>query len=430
MCYAIPGKIVSLDGNIATIDYFGEYRKAQIIGNQNLGLKPGDYIYAQGGVIVGKVNKKQALETLEIWKKQFFELKKIDEKLSEPAHMEKTDIVPILKKAEQNYILTFTEIKKIIENTEKDSLQSIYQTANSIRKNKIDNACCVHGIIEFSNYCESNCFYCGLRCANKKIKRYRMNENEILDAVDYAVNELGFKALVLQSGEDSHYTDKMLVELVKKIREKHGILIFISIGERSIECYKQLYQAGAYGALLRFETSNKHIYSQIRPGKKLENRLALIKELKKIGFVLATGFLIGLPGETTQDKINNILLTKNINPDMYSFGPLIPHSETPLSHSKKPSISEVLKIIAVSRFVDNQSKILVTTALETLDNNARKLGLLSGANSLMIDITPEKYMQLYDIYPGKTKSSKLKEEIKNTIELLHSLGRAPTDLGV
>ncbi|EKE01447.1 MAG: hypothetical protein ACD_21C00131G0001 [uncultured bacterium] len=182
---------------------------------------------------------------------------------------------------------------------------------------------------------------------------------------------------------------------------------------------------------MRFETSNKDIFAKLRPGTDLDERIDLIKYLKEIGYVLATGFMIGLPGETNEDIANNILLTKYLAPDMYSFGPLMPASDTPLKNEPKVTKDLVLKTIAISRFVDSNSNILVTTALETLDKNAKKEALLAGANSLMINITPIKYRQLYTIYDNKADSEKeVAQSIKETVELLYELGRAPTDIGV
>ena len=150
-----------------------------------------------------------------------------------------------------------------------------------------------------------------------------------------------------------------------------------------------------------------------------------------MGYVLATGFLVGLPGETEEDIIKNILLTKSLSPDMYSFGPFIPAKEIPLEHQSVIDRDTLLKTIAITRLVDNNAKILVTTALETLDKEAKKQGLLAGANSLMINLTPEKYRDLYTLYPNKAGNNKeIKENIKEVLDLLYQLGRAPTDLGV
>lgn len=423
MCYAIPGKVISVQGNTVTLDYFGESRKAHTVDDS---VQPGEYVYAQGGIVVGKVPEKDALPILKTWRKKFFELKKVDERLSS-ASASQGSLSSIITKAERGETLGDDEMLSVL--AAEDGLEHLYNAANRIRKNKLDNACCVHGILEFSNHCTSNCLYCGIR-RYSNLERYRMTEEQILDAVGHAVKDLGFKALVLQSGEDFHYTDDMLVSIVKKIRERHGILLFMSIGERSRECYQRLYDAGAYGALLRFETSNPGIYKRMRPGRNQGERIKLIRELKRMGFVLATGFLIGLPGQTRHDVVNDIMLTKSLGPDMYSFGPLIPHPATPIAASEKPGLDDILKAIALCRFVDHEAKILVTTALETLGPDAGKAGLLAGGNSLMINTTPSEFRKSYDLYPGKAKDETVEETIKRTVDLLQSLGRAPTDLGV
>jgi biotin synthase len=388
-------------------------------------LSEGDYVYAQGGVVVGKVPEDEALPILESWKEHFFELKQVDAGLSLGSGHAGA-LSPIISKAERTGTLSLNEMVAVLESPEPAAL---YSEANRIRKEKLDNACCVHGIIEFSNHCVNDCMYCGIRCGNKGVKRYRMSKEQILSAVDEAVEKHGFKALVLQSGEDTHYTDDMLVNIVKRIREKHGILLFMSIGERGKECYQRLYDAGAYGALLRFETSSKEIYSSMRPGRELEDRLALIDSLKGMGYVLATGFLIGLPGQTKKDIAKDILLTRSLKPDMYSFGPLVPHPRTPLASVRKPSLDEALKAISLTRLVDHEAKILITSALETLAPDAARRGLLAGGNSLMIDTTPPSLGKSYDLYPGKAKDEPVEQTIKKTVELLKSLGRAPTDLG-
>lgn len=417
MCYAIPGKIISIENNIATINYFGEHRKARVMPLRNVELKPGVYVFAQGGIIVGTTSEKEALETLKLWKDKFMELKHTDE--------QQANIL-----ADETKILTYTHMQNILQETDKEKLNNLHKKANSLRAKHIQNACCVHGIIEFSNYCQNDCNYCGINKNNKNIKRYRMSPEEIIQTAEHAVNELGFKALVLQSGEDQDYTDEILISIIKQIHERCGVLLFLSIGERPFESYKKFYEAGAYGALLRFETSNATTYKLLHSNRELAPRLKLIKQLKQHGFILATGFIVGLPGETEQDLINNILLTKAINPDMFSFGPLIPHICTPLAKQNTVSMDHMLKTITITRLVAPDSHILVTTALETLHSDAKRQGLLSGANSLMINLTPEKYRENYDIYPNKVSNKNIKQLISETIELLYSLGRAPTDLGV
>ncbi|MBM3254278.1 MAG: [FeFe] hydrogenase H-cluster radical SAM maturase HydE, partial [Candidatus Omnitrophica bacterium] len=338
MCYAIPGKVIDIDRDIVTIEYFGEKRKAK---NEFFKLTDGDYVYAQGGFVVQKIPTKEALPILEAWRELFFKLKEIDQKLTQ-------------------------------------NPKNLYEKANNLRQKYHGNSCCIHGIMEFSNYCCNDCLYCGLRHSNAQLKRYRMDTEEIVKACEYAIKELNFKALVLQSGEDYRYDEKRLVDVVRRIMESFPVLLILSIGERDIEIYKKLYKAGARGILIRFETSNQRLYEEYRRGKKLLNRINLIKELRKIGYLVFTGFLIGLPQQTEEDILKDIELAYSLEPEMFSFGPFIPHPNTPLKDAPVPSVDLVLTTIAKTRLMYPESRILVTTALETLDKeNGARLGLLS-----------------------------------------------------
>lgn len=394
MCYAIPGKVIEINDNIVTVDYFGETRRAR---NEFYELTSGDYIYAQGGFVIQKISQDEAIGILKDWQEFFFELKAIDLRLAKES-----------------------------------KLKNLYQIANSIRQKHLGNSCCIHGIIEFSNYCSNNCFYCGIRNSNTGISRYRMEIDEIVKICEYAVKEFNFKALVLQSGEDPWYTQDKLISIVEKILRNNPILLILSIGERDIETYKRLYSLGSRGALLRFETSNNFLYEKYRPAHKLQERIELIKELKALGYFIFTGFLIGLPGQNQEDILNDIKLAGVLEPDMFSFGPFIPHPNTPLGDVKQPSLDSILTAISRTRIMYPKSRILVTSALETLDRqNGLRLGLLCGANSLMINVTPEKYQKLYEIYPHRIRTdTKITERINSVLELLHSIGRAPTDLGL
>lgn len=392
MCYAIPGKVVEINDGTVVVEYFGERKKAR---NEFHQLCPGDYIYAQGGFVVQKIPEREALASLETWQELFFKLKEIDLRLArEP--------------------------------------KDLYQIANATRQRHLGNSCCVHGIIEFSNYCRNDCLYCGIRRSNSKLVRYRMDIDEILKSCDYAVNELGFKALVLQSGEDPWYDEEKLLEILRRIKERCAALLVLSIGERPKDTYRKLYDAGARGVLLRFETSNPGLYRKIKPGHELQSRIDLIKELRGIGYLIFSGFLIGLPEQTQEEILNDIELTNSLGSEMFSFGPFIPHPQTPLSDVPRPSLDLVLNTIARARILHPDAKILVTTALETLDKeNGAKFGLLSGANSLMINVTPKNYRRLYDIYPDRAgMDTEVIEKIDSVLKLLHSIGRAPTDLGI
>ncbi|TAN58937.1 HypC/HybG/HupF family hydrogenase formation chaperone, partial [bacterium] len=286
MCYAIPAKVVQRDGPTATIDYFGERRRVRNDFYQDLAV--GEYVLAQGGLIIRKVAPEEARASLKGWRELFLKLKKKDLTLSRKS-------------------------------------KNLYQTANAVRQKYLGNSCCVHGIIEFSNYCRNDCLYCGIRKSNGSAPRYRMSVDEIVNACLYSARELKFKALVLQSGEDLWYTEERLLEVVRRVMALEPMLLILSIGERQAGLYKRLYEAGARGALLRFETSNPVLYKKYRPGYTLEGRLKLIKELKKTGYLVFTGFMVGLPDESAQDIASNIELTHALRPEMFSFGPFLPH---------------------------------------------------------------------------------------------------------
>lgn len=392
MCYAIPGKVIGIDNNIVTVDYFGELKKAR---NDFYQLLSGDYVYAQGGFVIQKISEKEALPVLDAWKELFFKLREVDFRLSRPAG-------------------------------------NLYERANSLRQKHHGNSCCVHGIIEFSNHCRANCLYCGIRKDNKALTRYRMSPDEIIAAAEEAVNLHKFKALVLQSGEDLWYDEEKLSYIVTNIRQRAACLIVLSIGEREKSLYEKLYRLGARGILLRFETSNEKIYEKTRPGRKINDRIGLIKGLHDIGYLVMTGFLIGLPAQTKEDISNDIKLTKLLGADMFSFGPFIPHPATPLAATPLVLTETVLETIAEARIASPEAQILVNTSFETLDRkNAVRMGLMAGANSLMINVTPEKYKKLYEIYPNRAGIDlTAAERISSVIDLLRSIGRAPTDLGL
>lgn len=392
MCYSIPGKILSIERGIVALDYFGETRKAR---NEFIDVARGDYVYAQGGFVIQKIASQEAESVLEAWRELFFKLKAIDTRLA-------------AKKG------------------------SLYQRANAIRQEHHGNACCVHGIIEFSNHCTNDCAYCGIRNANTRLERYRMTQEEIVEVASHAVHTLGFKALVLQSGDDEYYDASRLSRVIKEIQRVAPCLITISVGERNAAFYQRLYDEGARGVLLRFETGDEKAYASLKKGSSLATRLALLKELRAMGYLVATGFLCGLPGQTKEGLARDIEITGSLEPEVFSIGPFIPHPDTPLASSARVSVEDVLTVIAQARIRYPQAKILVTTALETLDPaQALRLGLLSGANSLMMNVTPYRYKKLYELYPhryGVTQS--IEDRIRDVVALLQSIGRAPTDLGV
>ncbi|MFQ5585655.1 MAG: [FeFe] hydrogenase H-cluster radical SAM maturase HydE [Thermodesulfobacteriota bacterium] len=432
MCYAIPGRVVDIANNIAVIDYFGERKEAYADLEE---VKVGDFVYAQGGLVVQTIAEGEAEGILDGWRETFFRLKERDRELSEGALSSEggdSDIAAILKRAEAGAPLERDELLALLRCDTGEDLGLIYRTANRVRRRVHGNSCCVHGIIEFSNFCRNDCAYCGIRSENSRIERYRMEIGEIVDVACRAVDDLGFKALVLQSGEDDHYTTERLVEIVRMIRERCGVLLIMSIGERNRESYEALYDAGARGILMRFETSNPHLYESFHRTCRYVERVQALREVREIGYIVATGSIIGLPGQTGDDLVNDIELAGSLDAEMYSFGPLVPHPETPLGGAPPVEIDTLLGVIAVMRLLNHDGNILVTSAVKRLfGREGTERGLMAGGNSLMVNLTPREYRERYAIYPGKgSESDDVRGDIAEKLALLASLGRAPTDIGI
>jgi len=431
MCYAIPGKVKAIEGTTVVVDYFGDTKKAK---NELHDLHVGDFICAQGGYVIRKVSAQEAHDIITAWRELFFELQDIDVRLSRldsrPDIGQKLKVV--LDKALEGISLQREELVYLFGLAKTDELDFLFKAANFLRQKYHKNSCCIHGIIEISNYCRCQCSYCGIFAGNKRLGRYRMSPEEIVTVACQAVRTYGFQALVLQGGEDYYYSPEILAKVVRKIKEEVAVLICISFGEIGIKGLHRLYDAGARGLLLRFETSNHQLYARLHPGRNLDTRLEHIKKAAEKGYLIMTGGLIGLPGQTADDIVNDIYLAKALGAEMYSFGPFLPHADTPLSDCAPASVEQVLKTLALIRLIDpEQAKVLVSSAFETLHLQARRQGLMAGANSLMLNVTPLGYRRKYEIYPNRAcVDDSVTQQIADTIALLQSLGRAPTDLGI
>ena len=278
MCYAIPGKIIELTDKIVKVEYFGEVKQAI---NEFDDLKIGDYIYAQGGYAIKKIPKDEALSILATFKETFFELQELDLRLSR-LDLEKQGLerkfTSILDRAAEDLPIKEEELLYLLNLEGEKELSLLFKVANFLRQKHLGNSCCVHGIIEFSNYCSQGCTYCGISTHNKDLNRYRMSKEEIIATAHEACEKHGFKALVLQSGEDSAYSIDDLCEIVREIKKRSAVLIFISFGEVGLEGLEKLYQAGARGLLMRFEASNPELFERLHPGRSLDTRLAHLKK--------------------------------------------------------------------------------------------------------------------------------------------------------
>ena len=391
MCLAIPSKVIKIEGDWAEVQSEEHIHRVNLLLVKN--VKVGDYLIVHGDLALNKVPKEDAQKIL-----KFLENYQV-------GHENHNHLDPEFEKIIANSRirdLTHEEVIYLLQ-SEGDEKEALFNEANARRQEYLKEFICIHGIIEFSNFCKNDCLYCGLRSENKKLKRYRMAPEEIVKVAEKAVKEKGYKLLVLQSGEDYFYSDEMLAEIIQKIKDKCRVFIFVSVGERGYECYKKLKEAGASGVLFRFETSNLALFKKLHPeGKNLENRFEHLKFMKELGYFIATGSLIGLPGQTVKDLADDIFTMKKWA-NMVSMGPFISTARTPLAGEPAGDPEINLKMIAILRLMMPYARIPVVTAFETLTGGeeGRKRALFSGANSLMFNLTPPKYRPLYKIYGDK-----------------------------
>lgn len=311
----------------------------------------------------------------------------------------------------------------IIEILKDDSNNDwLFSLADKTREEYVGDEVHLRGLIEFSNICKRQCKYCGLRCEDKFIDRYRISKENIISYAEHAVN-MGYKTIVLQSGEDEYYNTDLMFEIIEGIK-KLGVALTLSIGEKTYEEYKAFKEAGADRYLIRIETTDKTLYNQMHPNMDFDNRVRCLENLGRLGYEVGTGCLVGLPNQTIESLADDILFFKEINADMVGIGPFIPHPHTPLKDSATGSFTLALKVMALTRILLKDINIPATTAMETLNPNGRIIALQSGANVVMPNVTTTEYRAKYEIYPNKICINENPDKCKGCISAkIQSIGR-------
>lgn len=307
----------------------------------------------------------------------------------------------------------------------KDNSQNdwLFSLADKIRKENVGDEVHLRGLIEFSNICKRTCKYCGLRCENKDIDRYRIEPDDIIFYAHKAV-DMGYKTIVLQSGEDEYYSRELLCKIIKGIKTL-DVALTLSIGERCFDDYKAFKDCGADRYLIRIETTDKELYKKMHPHMSFENRVRCLKDLGKLGYEVGTGCLVGLPGQTIESLANDILFFKEINADMVGIGPFIAHPHTPLKDCLNGDFTLALKVMALTRILLKNINIPATTAMETLNPNGRIIALQSGANVIMPNVTTTEYRAKYEIYPNKICINENPSQCFNCVSgKIRSIGRS------
>ena len=289
-------------------------------------------------------------------------------------------------------------------------LEDLWREADDVRRRHVGDDVHLRGLVEVSNHCARLCAYCGIRAGNAAIGRYRMTTDEVLDCARRAV-ELGFGTLVMQAGEDDALTTAWVADIVRRVKATTPLAVTLSLGERDEGELAAWREAGADRYLLRFETSDAELYRRIhppRPGRSDGDRFAILRALRRLGYEVGSGVMVGIPGQTLESLADDLEAFRALDLDMIGIGPFIPHPQTPLGEKVTvpvPSLATeemVCKMVALARLVRPDANIPATTALATLDpEHGRETGLTRGANVVMPNLTSPAYRQLYEIYPGK-----------------------------
>ena len=308
------------------------------------------------------------------------------------------------------------ELIYLLDNLDEESKSYLIDKAHYTRMKTYGNKVYIRGLIEFTNYCKRNCEYCGIRRGNKKADRYRLSIEDILSCVELG-DKLGYKTYVLQGGEDDYFTDEIMVSIITKIKEKFPKnAITLSLGERSYESYEKMFKAGADRYLLRHETASKELYEKLHPGASFENRRECLLNLRKIGYQIGAGFMIGLPSQITEDLVNDLMYVKELEPEMCGIGPFIPHKDTSLKNEKGGTLEDTITILAIVRLLLPNVLLPATTALGSINPMGRELGIKAGANVVMPNLSPTNVRDKYSLYNGKLSTDDEAAECRKSIE--------------
>ena len=297
--------------------------------------------------------------------------------------------------------VTGDELLYLLNNLNKTTTAYLHDRAHEKRLSVYGNKVFMRGLIEFTNYCKSNCMYCGIRRDNKKADRYRLDTETILDCCSQGY-ELGYRTFVLQGGEDPFYSDEDVVGLIKAIKSNHpDCAITLSIGEKSKDSYQLYKDAGADRYLLRHETNTKSLYERLHPEMSYEARIKCLEDLKEIGFQVGAGFMVGLPGQGNEDYVGDLLFLKKLQPHMVGIGPFIPQQDTPLAGAASGTLETTCIMLSLVRLLLPKVLLPATTALGSLDSKGRERGLQAGGNVVMPNLSPTNVRDKYLLYDGK-----------------------------
>lgn len=333
----------------------------------------------------------------------------------------KNNVNEIVKKLIAERSLSLEEYKTLIESYSEENAKMLAEYAVAERKKHYSDKVFIRGLIEISNICKNNCYYCGIRRDNLECERYRLCEEEILACCKEGY-ELGFRTFVMQGGEDGYFSDERLCKIIKNIKSEYpDCAITLSLGERSYESYKRLYDSGADRYLLRHETADSGHYSKLHPeDMSWEKRIEALTNLKEIGYQVGCGFMVGSPYQRTEHLAKDLKFIENFKPHMCGIGPFIPHKATPFAKENAGTVELTCYLLSIIRMIHPKVLLPATTALGSLEEGGREKGILAGANVVMPNLSPYETRKKYELYNNKlfggSESAQALEELKKKIE--------------
>ena len=321
----------------------------------------------------------------------------------------------IINRLHHDRDLPDNELAALIDNNSHED--ELFEKADSVRREHYGTDVYIRGLIEISNYCKNNCYYCGIRADNRHVERYRLSSEEILSCCREG-RALGFRTFVLQGGEDPFFTEALIADLITEIKKQNpGCAVTLSLGERPVETYTTWFKAGADRYLLRHESACEQHYRLLHPeSMSLENRKNCLRSLKKIGYQTGSGFMAGAPHQTTAHLIEDLRFLQELQPEMIGIGPYISHKHTPFRDFPSGDFHRCLRLLAIIRLMFPESLIPATTALGTIDPQGREMGLKAGANVVMPNLSPVYVRKRYELYDNKICTNEEAAECRSCLE--------------
>lgn len=308
----------------------------------------------------------------------------------------------LIDRLHKEHTLTRGEFITLIKERDEENASYLASLAREEAVKIYGNGVFPRGLVEFTNYCKNNCYYCGIQGSNQHVNRYRLSKDEILSACENGY-QLGYRSFVLQGGEDPHYSDDVMVPIVSEIRKRYqDCAITLSLGERSKESYQKLYDAGADRYLLRHEAATPELYQKLHPESlSLENRIQCLWNLKEIGYAVGTGFMVGAPYQTVENLVDDLLFIQKLDPQMVGIGPFVPHHDTKFKDYPSGTVELTTYLTSILRLMNPHLLLPATTALGTIDPRGREKGILTGANVVMPNLSPVAVRKDYSLYDNK-----------------------------